>query len=126
LVQEKRRHRNPTRRFHPYFTSAPEMADLLNWCPPDGSGLQGIFRNSLPWDLRVTTDGWGEFSFAGRSRGGEGGGGVGEGPKAAKGTRDMLTRRLVAGRGAKAYREAHRGEALLPDTRWLEVGREKD
>ena len=65
------------------------MADLLNWCPPDGVGLQGIYPNTLPWDLRVTTDGW--------------------------------------GRGAKAYREAHQGglkDKLMPDTRWLEWGRE--
>ncbi|CAO1633321.1 unnamed protein product [Jaminaea pallidilutea] len=58
---EKRRSRNPTRRFHPYYTSAPEIADLLNWCPPDGSALQGVYRDSLPWDLRVTGElsGWG-------------------------------------------------------------------
>lgn len=38
----------------PLFT-----ADLLDWCPPDGSGLQGVYPRSLPWDLRVTGDGWG-------------------------------------------------------------------
>ncbi|KAK0532346.1 hypothetical protein OC835_003367 [Tilletia horrida] len=58
---EKRKKRNPTRRFHPYFTSSPEIADLLDWCPPPDSGLQGIYRGTLPWDLRVTgpDGGWG-------------------------------------------------------------------
>ncbi|CAO1638037.1 unnamed protein product [Parajaminaea phylloscopi] len=58
---EKRRTRNPTRRFHPYYSSAPEIWDLLNWCPSDGLGLQGVYRDSLPWDLRVAGElsGWG-------------------------------------------------------------------
>lgn len=58
---DKRRSRNPTRRFHPYYTSAPEIADFLNWCPADDVGLQGIYPDSLPWDLRVTGElsGWG-------------------------------------------------------------------
>lgn len=58
---EKRRSRNPTRRFHPYYTSAPEIADLLNWCPPDEVGLQGVYPESVPWDLRVSGElsGWG-------------------------------------------------------------------
>ncbi|KAK0566629.1 hypothetical protein OC861_003152 [Tilletia horrida] len=62
---EKRKKRNPTRRFHPYFTSAPEIADLLDWCPPEDSGLQGIYRGTLPWDLRVSGDqgGWGRGSL---------------------------------------------------------------
>lgn len=50
----KRKARNPARRFHPYFSSAPEIAGLLNWCPPDQIGLQGTYPQSLPWDLRVT------------------------------------------------------------------------
>lgn len=58
-LREKRLERNPTRRFHPYFSSAPEIADILNWCPADQSGLQGVYPLSLPWDLRITTDGWG-------------------------------------------------------------------
>lgn len=57
--QKKRRARNLTRRFHGYFTSAPELADILNWCPPDQVGLQGVYPDTLPWDLRITTDGWG-------------------------------------------------------------------
>ncbi|KAE8208685.1 hypothetical protein CF327_g7041 [Tilletia walkeri] len=58
---EKRKKRNPTRRFHPYFTSTPEVADLFNWCPAPDSGLQGIYRGSLPWDPRVSgpDGGWG-------------------------------------------------------------------
>ncbi|KDN45066.1 hypothetical protein K437DRAFT_256721 [Tilletiaria anomala UBC 951] len=52
----KRKSRNPARRFHPYFSSAPEIAGLLNWCPPDGVGLQGTYPKSLPWDPRVTDD----------------------------------------------------------------------
>ncbi|CAD6885378.1 unnamed protein product [Tilletia laevis] len=58
---EKRKKRNPTRRFHPYFTSTPEIADLLDWCPAPDSGLQGIYRGSLPWDPRVSgpDGGWG-------------------------------------------------------------------
>lgn len=57
--KNKRKQRNPTRRFHSYFGGAPELADLLNWCPPDGLGLQGVYPLTLPWDLRITTDGWG-------------------------------------------------------------------
>jgi len=63
---EKRKKRNPTRRFHPYFTSAPEVADLLDWCPAADSGLQGIYRGTLPWDLRVSgpDGGWGRGAIA--------------------------------------------------------------
>lgn len=82
VLQAKRRMRNPTRRFHSYYTSAPELADLLDWCPPDEVGLQGVYPHHLPWDPRITTDGW--------------------------------------GRGAKSYREQHRG-GVIPDPRFLEV-----
>ncbi|PWZ03183.1 hypothetical protein BCV70DRAFT_12886 [Testicularia cyperi] len=82
----KRVQRNPTRRFHPYMSSAPEIADLLNWCPADNSGLQGVYPHSLPWDLRVTGSGW--------------------------------------GRGALAVK-ADKNKHLIPDTRWLEIGREQ-
>lgn len=81
-LQAKRRMRNPTRRFHSYYTSAPELADLLDWCPPDEVGLQGVYPHHLPWDPRIKTDGW--------------------------------------GRGAKSYREQHKG-GIIPDPRWLEV-----
>ncbi|KAN0061142.1 hypothetical protein ACQY0O_006877 [Thecaphora frezii] len=82
-LKAKRIQRNPTRRFHPYFSSAPEIADLLNWCPADNSGLQGVYPHSLPWDLRVTGSGWG--------------------------------RGALAVKGKKGF---------LPDTRWLQIGRE--
>ncbi|SPO22496.1 uncharacterized protein UTRI_01174 [Ustilago trichophora] len=58
-LREKRIERNPTRRFHPYMSSAPEIADLLNWCPAPDSGLQGLYPENLPWDARVTGTGWG-------------------------------------------------------------------
>lgn len=35
------------------MTSAPDMAGLLDWCPPDGVGLQGVYRRTLPWSLRI-------------------------------------------------------------------------
>jgi hypothetical protein len=35
-----------TSRFHPYFTSAPELADLLAHCP---SQLTKAFEGRLPW-----------------------------------------------------------------------------
>lgn len=71
---EKRRDRNPTRRFHPYYTSAPEIADLLNWCPGDNLGLQGVYRDSLPWDLRVAGElsGWGRATTKFREEHGSG------------------------------------------------------
>ncbi|KAG2015844.1 hypothetical protein CC2G_009075 [Coprinopsis cinerea AmutBmut pab1-1] len=46
----KRRQRNPFSRFHSYYTSAPELAPLFDWCP-DSDGLEdSIFRGSLPWN----------------------------------------------------------------------------
>ncbi|KAJ8521192.1 hypothetical protein ONZ45_g2079 [Pleurotus djamor] len=42
----KRRQRNPFLRFHPYHSSAPELADLLDWCP-DAPVM--TFSGSLPW-----------------------------------------------------------------------------
>lgn len=86
-LRQKRIDRNPTRRFHPYMSSAPEMADLLNWCPGDNSGLQGLYPHNLPWDLRVTGSGW--------------------------------------GRGALALNADKKAKHLIPDPRWLEIGREK-
>ncbi|PWN50688.1 hypothetical protein IE53DRAFT_82682 [Violaceomyces palustris] len=67
-LKDKRIERNPTRRFHPYFSSAPELADLLNWCPPKDSGLQGVYPMNLPWDLRVTGSGWGRGAQALRAK----------------------------------------------------------
>ncbi|KIS71286.1 uncharacterized protein UMAG_01186 [Mycosarcoma maydis] len=63
-LKEKRIERNPTRRFHPYMSSAPEIADLLNWCPAPNSGLQGLYPENLPWDARVTGTGWGRGALA--------------------------------------------------------------
>lgn len=49
---EKRRQRNPFRRFHSYHLSAPELNQLLDWCPDtqDG-GWTKIYLEPLPWDL---------------------------------------------------------------------------
>lgn len=84
-LRQKRIERNPTRRYHPYMSSAPEIADLLNWCPAPDSGLQGLYPENLPWDARVTGTGW--------------------------------------GRGALQVKANSKGH-LIPDTRWLQIGRE--
>ncbi|EST06217.1 Rossmann-like alpha/beta/alpha sandwich fold [Kalmanozyma brasiliensis GHG001] len=63
-LRQKRIERNPTRRFHPYMSSAPEIADLLNWCPAENSGLQGLYPENLPWDARVIGTGWGRGALA--------------------------------------------------------------
>lgn len=55
-----RRRRNPTRRVPPYASSAPEIAALINWCPPPNLQLQGLFPGWLPWDPRVQGNGLGE------------------------------------------------------------------
>jgi len=44
----KRRRRNPFQVFHPYHTSAPEMAGLFEWCPLD-DGRNEIYPGWLPW-----------------------------------------------------------------------------
>ncbi|KIP04002.1 hypothetical protein PHLGIDRAFT_76671 [Phlebiopsis gigantea 11061_1 CR5-6] len=47
----KRRARNPFNRFHPYFTSSPELAALFNWCPgQDEGGQTALYPGPLPWD----------------------------------------------------------------------------
>lgn len=48
---DKRRARNPFFRFHPYYTSAPELTKLLDWCPEahDG-GMMAVYSGTLPWD----------------------------------------------------------------------------
>ncbi|SNX82576.1 uncharacterized protein MEPE_01282 [Melanopsichium pennsylvanicum] len=84
-LRQKRIERNPTRRFHPYMSSAPEIADLLNWCPAPDSGLQGLYPENLPWDARVIGSGW--------------------------------------GRGALQVKANTKGH-IIPDTRWLQIGRE--
>lgn len=46
----KRRGRNPFSRFHSYYTSAPELAGLLDWCPgPQQGGQTTLFPGALPW-----------------------------------------------------------------------------
>ncbi|GJE91972.1 hypothetical protein PsYK624_081240 [Phanerochaete sordida] len=47
----KRRSRNVAKRFHSYFSSAPELAGLLNWCPgPHDGGQTALYPGPLPWD----------------------------------------------------------------------------
>ncbi|KAI0692605.1 hypothetical protein BC835DRAFT_1277460 [Cytidiella melzeri] len=55
VLLSKRRSRNPQIRFHSYFTSAPELSALFNWCPSpaDGGGSTAAFRGPLPWDRHV-------------------------------------------------------------------------
>lgn len=43
----KKRTRNALRRFHGYFSSAPELADLLDYCPKKDNE---VFPGRLPWD----------------------------------------------------------------------------
>jgi len=51
LLLSKRRSRNPFTRFHSYYTSAPELAVLFDWCPGPSKGDQTtIFDGPLPWD----------------------------------------------------------------------------
>ncbi len=63
---KKRRLRNVHHRAHPYFVSAPELAELLAWCPEKSADLKvagladdyyhpmdsyrSIFKGPLPWD----------------------------------------------------------------------------
>uniref|UniRef100_A0A0W0FWN4 Xylanolytic transcriptional activator regulatory domain-containing protein n=1 Tax=Moniliophthora roreri TaxID=221103 RepID=A0A0W0FWN4_MONRR len=47
LLLSKRRARNPFSRFHPYYTSSPELRHLMDWCPDDTTT---VFSGSLPWD----------------------------------------------------------------------------
>ncbi|KAG8970918.1 hypothetical protein FRC05_011686 [Tulasnella sp. 425] len=47
----KRRRRNPFQIFHPYHSSAPELAGLLEWCPT-GPQRNKVFPGPLPWDVR--------------------------------------------------------------------------
>ncbi|CAE6481606.1 unnamed protein product [Rhizoctonia solani] len=50
FLAAKRRSRNTAARFHPYHNSAPELADLLDWCPPSRHLL---FSGPLPWSHRA-------------------------------------------------------------------------
>jgi len=46
FLAEKRLKRNTAARFHPYFTSAPEIVDLMAWCPKERTRVYG---GPLPW-----------------------------------------------------------------------------
>ncbi|GAA5897273.1 uncharacterized protein JCM6883_006638 [Sporobolomyces salmoneus] len=48
FLGEKRKSRNPYRRFHGYHSSAPELRGLLEFCPDQGDK---VFDGRLPWDL---------------------------------------------------------------------------
>ncbi|KAL1747074.1 hypothetical protein HDZ31DRAFT_80770 [Schizophyllum fasciatum] len=50
VLLAKRRKRNQFMRFHPYYTSAPELAPLLSWCPSVHSAGSGLYTDELPWD----------------------------------------------------------------------------
>lgn len=51
VLLNKRIQRNPYLRFHPYYTSSPELAALLDWCPGDAEGGKDVlFKGPLPWD----------------------------------------------------------------------------
>jgi len=51
MLLNKRRQRNPFARFHPYYTSCPEMGDLFDWCPDYRvGGENALFGGGLPWD----------------------------------------------------------------------------
>jgi hypothetical protein len=43
---KKRAERNFHMRTHGYHVGAPEMGELLEWCPKDG---KEIFGGTLPW-----------------------------------------------------------------------------
>ena len=48
---DKRQRRNPFRRFHSYYLSAPELSQLLDWCPGSQENiLIQTFFEPLPWD----------------------------------------------------------------------------
>jgi hypothetical protein len=53
----KRVARNPFMRYHPYHTSSPEIAGLLEWCPkhkvqPESGKNQGLYPLNLPWEAK--------------------------------------------------------------------------
>ncbi|RPD54166.1 hypothetical protein L227DRAFT_512146 [Lentinus tigrinus ALCF2SS1-6] len=50
LLLSKRRARNPFMRYHSYYSSAPELGPLLNWCPGPSEGGQTVaYPGPLPW-----------------------------------------------------------------------------
>ena len=53
FLLEKRRMRNVGMRFHPYYTSTPELAGLLGWCPGSDELKReqtDVYDGPLPWD----------------------------------------------------------------------------
>lgn len=58
VLLNKRIQRNPYLRFHPYYTSSPELAALLDWCPGNTEGgTDVLFEGPLPWDrLTIARD----------------------------------------------------------------------
>lgn len=50
----KRISRNPFSRYHPYYTSSPELAGLMDWCPVHKAHAQGvekgIYPGKVPWE----------------------------------------------------------------------------
>ncbi|EKM80782.1 hypothetical protein AGABI1DRAFT_126823 [Agaricus bisporus var. burnettii JB137-S8] len=47
---DKRQNRNPFQRFHSYYFSAPELDQLLDWCPETQTeGWTALFPQQLPW-----------------------------------------------------------------------------
>ena len=54
VLLSKRRARNPFARFHSYYSSAPELGPLLNWCPGRAEGGQtAVYPGPLPWDREM-------------------------------------------------------------------------
>ncbi|EMD37531.1 hypothetical protein CERSUDRAFT_136170 [Gelatoporia subvermispora B] len=58
ILLSKRRARNPFHRFHSYYTSSPELAGLMNWCPgpSEARGQTRVYDGPLPWDGLANTE----------------------------------------------------------------------
>ncbi|KAF7298132.1 hypothetical protein HMN09_01034600 [Mycena chlorophos] len=52
FLANKRRQRNYSARYPPYYLSNPRLAALLMWCPPDHTAM---FTGSLPWSAEHAT-----------------------------------------------------------------------
>ncbi|KAF8348176.1 hypothetical protein F5887DRAFT_1254581 [Amanita rubescens] len=51
FLASKRQQRNTHSRFHPYYSSSPELNALFSWCPDAmNGGSSAIFSGRLPWD----------------------------------------------------------------------------
>lgn len=53
-LSTKRTARNPFARYHPYHTSCPEIAGLLEFCSPQGkpNSQAALYPAALPWETR--------------------------------------------------------------------------